>query len=289
MRRLIKEPLVHFLLLGAVLFGIGILRGEGSGPATNRIAVTPGAVERLIEGFRLTWQRPPTESEFKGLVEEYLKEEVLYREGLAMGLDRDDQIIRRRMRQKLEFLTADLVESIDPTEAELREYYDLNPDRYRRDAVLGFTQVYFRQQDDVERARSRASAVLEALRAEPEADTEAMGDPFMYPPVYRDVSERELLGMYGDEFATQLVVLPVGEWSGPVTSAFGVHVVHLEALELGGRYELHEVRDAVYRDLVYARTRDTEQRYFEGLLSQYTVTVEWPEGMEPVSIPGVVP
>ena len=116
MRKLLREPLVHFLALGAVLFGIGILRGEGAGPATNRIAITPGAVERLLEGFRLTWQRPPTESEFRGLVEDYLKEEVLYREALEMGLDRDDQIIRRRMRQKLEFLTADVVESFEPTD-----------------------------------------------------------------------------------------------------------------------------------------------------------------------------
>ncbi len=114
--KLIKEPLVHFLALGAVLFGIGILRGDAAEPSANRITITPGVTERLMEGFRRTWQRPPTKAEFKGLVEDYLKEEVLYREALAMGLDRDDQIIRRRMRQKLEFLTADLVESFETTD-----------------------------------------------------------------------------------------------------------------------------------------------------------------------------
>ncbi len=141
MKKLIREPLVHFLVLAVVLFGIGILRGEGTGPATNRIAITSGAVERLLQGFGMTWQRPPTESEFRGLVEDYLKEEVLYREALEMGLDRDDQIIRRRMRQKLEFLTADLVESFEPTDADLQVHLEANVDLYRQEARLSFVQV----------------------------------------------------------------------------------------------------------------------------------------------------
>lgn len=288
MRRILKEPLVHFLALGAVLFGIGLLRGEGAGPATNRIAITPGAVERLLEGFRMTWQRPPTESEFKGLFEDYLKEEVLYREALEMGLDRNDQIIRRRMRQKLEFLTADLVESIEPTDEELQAHLDANPDRYRQEAVVDFVQVYIGEREGAERDRARAVAILEEFRATPNADPEQMGDPFMYPAGHSDMPERDLFGLFGEEFAAQLIELPAGEWSGPITSAFGFHVARLDRLDLGRPSELAEVRDAVYRDLISERTREMEQRYFVGLLSQYTVTVEWPEGMEPVSIPGVL-
>ncbi len=288
MKKLLREPLVHFLALGAVLFGIGILRGEGTGPATNRIAITPGVVERLLEGFRRTWQRPPTEAEFRGLVEDYLKEEVLYREALAMGLDRDDQIIRRRMRQKLEFLTADIVESIEPTDEDLLAYLHAHPDPYRQQTTVSFTQVYFREPPSAEQARARALSTLEDLRSNADADPEVMGDPFMHPAVHRDLSERDLLSVFGQEFAAQLVELPVGEWSGPVTSAFGLHVARLDALEPGRLSELHEVRDAVYRDLVSERTREAEQRYFDGLLAQYTVTVEWPEGMEPVELPGVV-
>ena len=167
MRKLLKEPLVHFLALGAVLFGIGILRGDAAGPTSNRIDITPGVTERLLEGFRRTWQRPPTEDEFRGLMEDYLKEEVLYREALAMGLDRGDQIIRRRMRQKLEFLTADVVESIEPTEEELQAHLDADPDLYRQEAIISFSQVYFQERSDVANARARALSMLQDLKRNP--------------------------------------------------------------------------------------------------------------------------
>ena len=289
MRNFLKEPLVHFLVLGAVLFGIGILREDTAGPESNRIEITPGVTERLLEGFRRTWQRPPTEDEFRGLMEDYLKEEVLYREALAMGLDRDDQIIRRRMRQKIEFLTADVVESIEPTEEELQAHLDADPDLYRQEATISFSQVYFHERTAAGSARTRALAVLADLRKSPHTDPATVGDPFMFGAVHRDMSERELWGVFGEEFAEQLIELPVGEWSGPVSSAFGLHVARLDAFDPGRPSQLAEVRAAVYRDLVGKRTRETEQQYFEGLLSQYNVTDEWPEGMEPISLPGVAP
>ncbi len=289
MKRLFREPLVHFLALGAILFGVGLLRGDTVEPGANRIAITPGVVERLFEGFRLTWQRRPTEAEFRGLVEDYLKEEVLYREALAMGLDRDDQIIRRRLRQKLEFLTADVVESFEPTDEELQTHLDENPDRYRQAAVLSLRQVYVREEPDAKQAEALALAVLDGLRSQPETDPRTLGDPFLHPAVFSDIPQPQLSSVFGEEFASQVVELPVGEWSGPVTSAFGLHLARVDALEPGRRSDLSEVRDAVYRDLVSERTREAEQQYFEGLLSQYVVTAEWPEGMEPVDLPGMVP
>jgi len=289
MRRLFREPLVHFLALGAVLFGIGLLRGETVERSVNRIAITPGVVERLIEGFRLTWQRPPTEDEFRGLVEEHLREEVLYREALAMGLDRNDQIIRRRLRQKLEFLTADVVEAFEPTDDELQAHLDADPRRYRQEAVFSFRQIYLRAEPDAGQAGVRARSLLDELKHSPDVDPEAIGDPFLHPGVFGDITERQLAGVFGADFAADIVDLPVGEWSGPITSPFGLHLARVDRLEPGRPATLDEVRDAVYRDLVSERTREAEQRYFEGLLSQYTVTAEWPEGMEPVSIPGVVP
>jgi hypothetical protein len=236
----------------------------------------------------MTWQRPPTESEFRGLVTDYLKEEVLYREALEMGLDRDDQIIRRRMRQKLEFLTADLVESFEPTTEELQAHLDANADRYRQEVTLSFLQVFIRESEGAEQDHARALTILEELRSNPNADPERMGDPFMYPAAHRDMRERDMLGVFGEAFGAQIVELTVGEWSGPITSAFGLHVARLDALDLGRPSELAEVRDAVFRDLVSERTREAEERYFEALLAQYTVTVEWPEGMEPLELPGVV-
>jgi hypothetical protein len=287
MRRLLKEPLVHFLALGAVLFVIGIVRGEGSGLGTNRIAITPGAIERLVEGFGKTWQRPPTEAEFQGLVEDYLKEEVLYREALEMGLDRDDQIIRRRMRQKLEFLTSDVVESFEPTDEELQAHLDANVALYRQEATVSFLQAYIAERTDPEQDGARAMALLEELRRNPNIDPEQMGDPFMYPAAHGNMREQAVLGLFGEEFTAQIAELPIGEWSGPVTSAFGLHIVRVDMRDPGRTSELAEVRDAVRRDLVSQRTREADQSYFDGLLAQYTVTVEWPEGMQPVDLPGV--
>ncbi len=289
MRRLLGEPLVHFLALGALLFGIGLIGGDRVEPRANRIAITPGVVERLIEGFRLTWQRPPTEDEFRGLVEDCLREEVLYREALAMGLDRNDQIIRRRLRQKIEFLTADVVEAFEPTDDELQAYLDADPDRYRRDTVISFTQVYLRAEPDTTHAEARAHTLLDDLRAQPDTDPQTLGDAFLHPAVFGNISQQQLAGVFGADFVAQIVELPVGKWGGPITSAFGLHLARVDRLEQGRPSALDEVRDAVYRDLVSKRTREAEQRYFEGLLSQYTVTAEWPEGMEPVAIPGIVP
>lgn len=206
-----------------------------------------------------------------------------------MGLDRDDQIIRRRMRQKLEFLTADLVESFEPSDEELQAHLDANVTLYRQEATLSFVQVFIGERAGPEEDRARAMTILEQLRRNPNADPEQMGDPFMYPAAHRDMRERDLLGVFGEEFTAQAIELPIGEWSGPIRSAFGFHVARLDALDLGRESVLSEVRDAVYRDLVSQRTREAEQLYFDGLLSQYTVTVDWPEGMESVSIPGVVP
>jgi len=287
MRTLFREPLLHFLALGAVLFGIGLVRGDAAGPATSRIALSPGVVERLMEGFQKTWQRSPTESEFQGLLTEYLREEVLYREALQMGLDRDDQIIRRRMRQKLEFLTADLVASIEPTELELEAYLGANPERYRREYTVSFTQVYFGEEEGTDPVR-RAEGALRQVQAESDVDPQSLGDPMMLPTVYRDQRERGVFAALGPDFGEQVVDLPVGEWAGPVTSAFGLHLVRVDAFEPGRASELSDVRDAVYRDLTSKRTREAEEQFFESLLAQYTVTVDWPEGMDPVEVPGVV-
>jgi hypothetical protein len=288
MKRFLREPLVHFLLLGGMLFGIGIIRGESATPESTRIAITPGVLERLMEGFRMTWRRPPTEAEFQGLVREYLKEEVLYREALVMGLDQGDEIIRRRLRQKLEFLTADFVGAIEPTDEELQAYLDQNPDRYRRDARVTFHQVFFRAGDDVARAGARAERALEGLRAAPDTDLESVGDPFLHPTYFEDFTELGLTNTFGPDFAEALLRLPEGEWSGPVESPYGLHLVYLDAIVPGRIPTLAEAREEVYRDLVSERTEEAEELYFQGLLSQYTVTVSWPEGMAPVELPGVV-
>jgi len=136
LRSVLREPLLHFLVLGGLLFLIFQLRGGASGPGGTRIAITPGLVEHLASGFARTWQRPPTDQELKGLIDDHIKEEIATREATAMGLDRDDAIIRRRLRQKLEFLVEDAVDQAPPTDAELQAWLDAHPGAFRREAPV---------------------------------------------------------------------------------------------------------------------------------------------------------
>ena len=165
MQRILKEPFLHFLLIGVGLFLVyGQTNNADTGDPEQRIVVSTGRIEQLANIFSKTWQRPPTKEELQGLIDDFVLEEVYYRQAVEMGIDRDDTIIRRRLRQKLEFLTADLVESIEPSAEELQAYLDENAERYRRDAVMSLTQVYVSEEPGAEAARARSLSVLETLR-----------------------------------------------------------------------------------------------------------------------------
>ena len=139
-----REPLVHFLVLGALLFGLfALVNNEASSKSPNRIEITSADVDRLQERWTKQWNRPPTETELKSLIEAYLREEILYREALALGLDQNDTIIRRRLAQKMEFLFEDLADQVEPTDEELKRYFDRNRDQYRLPARFSFAHVYF--------------------------------------------------------------------------------------------------------------------------------------------------
>ena len=163
LKRLLREPLVHFLLLGGLLFLFFQWRGSG-GPTSSRIVITPGLVEHLASGFGRTWQRPPTDAELKGLIDDYVKEEIATREAVGMGLDRDDTIIRRRLRQKLEFLVEDAASSAPPTDAELEAWLDKHPQSFRAEPQLAFRQVYVSPE---RRGASAAEGRREAARPAP--------------------------------------------------------------------------------------------------------------------------
>jgi len=170
------------------------------------------------------------------------------------------------------------------TEEELAAYLAEHAERYRADGRLRFLQVFVRSGPD---ATERAEAILERLRSEPDQDIGPLTDPFLHPLAYPDVRERELVSVYGPEFAALLMQQPVGAWSGPVPSPFGLHLVKVDARVEGALPDLDAVRPEVRRDLMFERTEAADQAYFEGLLAKYTVTVQWPEGMEPLDLPEV--
>ena len=273
--KLLREPLVHFLALGLGLFLLFQWVGE-SGPERNdRIVVTAGDTDRLVYGFQRTWQRPPTANELEGLVEDHIREEILYREGLALGLDRDDTIIRRRMRQKMEFLSEDLVAQAEPTDKELQTFLEENPDTFRVDPQVAFSQVYLnreRRGDAVMRDAERLLAELE--HAGGEIDAASLGDSILLPGDYLPTPQREVARQFGREFAERILEIEPGRWSGPIGSSFGLHLVFVRKRLDGRLPELAEVRDTVQREWLSERRREANEAFYEGLQSRYTVIVE---------------
>ena len=273
--KLLREPLFHFLILGAGLFVLFGLVDDSEGQRTDRIVVTAGQIEWLAERWTRTWQRSPTPAELDALVEDHIREEVFYREALAMGLDRDDMIVRRRMRQKIEFLTDDFVAAVEPTEEQLRSYLADNAEQFRIDSSLSFDHVYFNLDRRGDAAYHDAEELLSRLEtASSEVDLAALGDAFLLPGEYRQASLSEIAGRFGREFAARLAELPVGRWVGPVESGYGLHLVLIRERTPGVAPALGDVRAAVEREWSTARRKEAAEAFYQGLRERYTVVVE---------------
>jgi hypothetical protein len=269
MRGLLREPLVHFLLGGAALFLLyGRMADPGAGPQ-ERIVVREDRVHMLARSFERTWMRPPTGPELQGLIDDYVNEEVLYREALALGLDRDDLVVRRRMRQKMEFLNDGLAGS-EPTDEDLRAFLAANPERSRIPSRVSFTQVFLNPAADA----SRAAELLARLRAG--EDPSAVGDATLLPHGLTGATPAQVAGSFGTAFSEALIEAPEGAWSGPFASTFGLHLVRVDAHEPGRLPRLEEVRGAVEREWAAERRKEARERFTDELRQRYDVEVRMP-------------
>jgi len=279
-KRLLREPVFHFVLLGALLFAYYEWTG-GGGPGSRRITVTPGLVQHLAAGFYRTWQRPPTPAELKGLVDDHVKEEIATREAMAMGLDRDDAVIRRRLRQKLEFLTEDEAAQNPPTEAELRAWLEAHPESFARDAQVSFRQVYLNPGQGGPGGKGEAKRLLSRLRASGEdVDTRKLGDWTLLPAEVPLSQLRDIARDFGEVFANALDTLATHTWTGPVTSSFGVHFVYIRERVPGVRPTLDEVRPLVEREVTSERRKKKLDDQYQELLKKYDVVIDFPREPE---------
>ena len=278
MKRLLREPLVHFLLLGALLFGWSAWQDGGAAAGSNRIVVTPGVVDYLAAGFSRTWQRPPSDIELKGLIDEHVKEEIAAREAMAMGLDRDDIVIKRRLRQKLEFLLVDDAAAAPPTDAELKAWLDRNPESFRIEPTLAFRQVLLRPERRGASMTADATKLLAKLRASgPEVATQDLGDASMLPAETQLQPLREVANSFGQDFADALMKLAPRQWSGPVESSFGLHLVLVRERTEGAAAELATVRPLVEREVLAERRKAELQALYERMLAKYSVRIDSPK------------
>jgi hypothetical protein len=287
--KLLRDPLLHFLLLGATLFGVCALVGDRSRERAGQIVVTPGHIEHLTVSFTRTWQRPPTAPELAGLIEDYIREEVLYREAVAMDLDRDDTIVRRRLRQKLEFLTEEAAEIAAPSDADLHAFLQQHADAFRVEPRLAFQHVYLSRERRGDTAHTTAWQLrMQLSTGNAATDPPALGDPFLLPPEFALSSRSEIARLFGDAFATQLQHLEPGRWAGPIESVYGLHLVYVRERVDGRVPALAEVRQAVQREWLTARRKAVNEQFYQRLRARYPVVVERTQAASDHMLTGVV-
>lgn len=276
--RFLREPLVQFLLLGAGLFALHSLVTNAPDRRPDRIVVDAGQVTRLAQQFQRTWMRPPTRAEIDGLIEDHVTEEILYREARALGLDKDDLVIRRRLRQKMEFLNEDIAAQQQPTDAELQAFLDANPERFRIPERTSFRQMFVRPELHGADAPKHAAALLARLAAGADDVTtaESLGDATLLRGVLDDATQSEIARTFGGPFAAALAKAPEGRWAGPIASSYGLHLVRVTVRVPGRAPSLAEVRANVEREWSAARRAEASQAFLAALRKRYEISIELP-------------
>lgn len=282
LRAALREPLVHFLVIGAAVFALYTVNRDPAPTLRDRIVVSEGQVQQLVVVFQGTWQRPPTPEELRGLVDSHVKEEVYYREALKLGLDRNDTAIRRRMQQKMEFLIEPPAAELEPTEAELEAYLAAKRERFRVEPRIAFRQVYLNVDKPGLPAPQRASLLLDELRRNGKIVTG--DDATLLPAAMQAAPLRLIARSFGEDFAAALPDLPVGEWSGPVASTYGLHLVRIESLVEGYDPPLAELRHLVLQEWQYEKRQAYAAEEYRRLREGYDVIL--PEVLLPAAPAG---
>lgn len=276
MARAVREPLVHFLAIGVVLFALNTaIHGAQRSAPGDAITISEGQVAQLAESYRLLAGRLPSRDELASLVDDFVTEEISYREAVAMGLDADDTIVRRRMRQKLEFLIEDATASEEPTEAELGAWLAAHADDYRLPERRAIRQVLVGADRRGEGVRAHAEAVLVKLKSG--ADPAKLGDPSMLPAAMPLTTEEGIAGLFGEDFAGAVFAGGSKGWFGPVASPFGEHLVQVTQSEAGRAPTLDDVRDKVRSDVIEGRRDKARDDFHAKMRKRYQISIDWPE------------
>jgi len=275
MKKLLKDPLLHFLFIGALLFLVFELIKSPVGNLENRIVITRGDIEALQANFARTWQRPPTESERSGLIEDKVRDEIAYREAVAMGLDQDDSVIRRRLRMKMELIVEDVAGLSPPTDEDLEAYLVEHRESFRQQPQVAFMHVYLNSDKRGARVEDDAREILAKLSAGGmDADPESYSDPNMLPKELPLYYINDIGRLFGVDFSRQIVEIKPEEWTGPVWSSYGLHLVYVWERIEGRDPELDEVRKEVEREWSAKRRREFKEQTYNKLRERYTVTIE---------------
>ena len=286
--KLLREPLVHFMFIGAFIYLLYGVFAESVPEADDKtIVVTAGEVEWMQSTWQKRWNRPPTAKEFDGLIQQYIREMVLYREALTMGLNKHDMVVRRRLAQKLEFLAKDLVALIPPTEEELQIYFDEHQGRYQEPMLYTFTQVFIDPDKRGDATLDDAEKIKATLIEKGDAidDPGALGDRFMLQNYYPGKDQIEIQKQFGSGFTESLIALSAGEWHGPVLSGYGVHLVYISNVDEPPPPVFADVRERVVQEWTSDKSEELNEKFYANLREQYTVVIEEPVEDEKLVLP----
>ncbi len=268
-KRLLKDPLFHFLVLGGILYFTSVIWGKNA-PPKNQIQITQLEQKHLADLFEITWQRPPSADELTNLIAEHIKEEVYYREALALGLDDNDTIVRRRMRQKLEFMQEDLSSAKQASEQDLREYYRANKDKYFTNHLISFSQSL------VSTGQGKQSqAVTQAVKKLQNGVRPAqLSLSSLLPVSLKLETKKSIANTFGDGFLQQILQLETQKWHGPISSAFGTHVVYVNQNQAAKPLNFEAARTKINIDLIQMRREKSAEQYYQTLKGKYHITIE---------------
>jgi peptidyl-prolyl cis-trans isomerase C len=286
-----REPLVHFLVLGVVLFGAySFLQRERGGSASpTEIRLTQDDLAQLMMIFQSKWRRLPTKDEFSAMVEDRIREDVLYREALSLGLDKDDEIVKRRMAQKMKFLAEDIATAREPATAELRTWFAQHTKLFALPARLSFRHVYLSPDRRGERVRDDAEQALAKLAGQPQNSklAAALGDPFMFQDYYGDRTPQAVAREFGPGFAQAITKLAAGSWQGPIQSGYGWHLVFVDTVIPGRVPAFEEVEADVKTAWLGTQKAEGWRKAYEKIRSKYKVLMPVPVGdaANPISKP----
>ena len=277
LKRWLREPLLHFLLIGLVLFGVY----RASNPVVvqqenrSRIELTDDDLRQLELAWMAQWRRPPTPEEVHRLVEGKVREEILYREALALGLEQGDMIVKRRMVQKMEFLAEDLSALREPNREELMAWFEDNPQRFTIAGRASFRHLYFAFDKRGERGREAAAGVLVTLADRPGdwPSAGALADPFMFQDYYGDRSPEQVANVFGAKFTRSLFQLQPGSWHGPIESGFGWHLVWVESMTPAHVPAFEEVEPEVRSAWVAEQRAEFKRQVYEAMRARYEIVL----------------
>jgi peptidyl-prolyl cis-trans isomerase C len=292
-KRWLREPLLHFLVIGLLLFGVYAYtnRGRIGIESPRQIVLSLDELRTMAAYFESQWNRPPTPQEFQAMVEDKIKEEVLYREGLAMGLDKDDTIVKRRMAQKMQFLAEDVGAAHEPSIPELKTWFEKNADKFALPSRYGFRHVYFSPDKRGTKAYNDAAQTLARIAGQPEDSPliPSVADRFMFQDYYGDRTPSAIAKEFGPQFAVALEKLKPGSWQGPIESGYGWHLVFVDTVIPGRIPAFEEVQSEVKTAWLSEQKAQAWQKAYQTMRVKYTVLLPAPPDKQTASAPARPP